>query len=167
METGADSNNNDTLDDAEVTGTSYICNQMRVLEGDYTVNSQEDLDGMVYTEITGDVTIKAPDIENVDNFSSLVSIGGDLYIKSIDALTDIDGLKGVSSVGGDLDIISNQTLAGITALKSLTLDGNYTVRDNTILPACQARSIADNLVNNPEYTWTITISGNDDTDTCP
>jgi len=91
-----------------------------------------------------------------------------VYIRENDALTNLDGLSDIDSVSGDLNIISNQILTSMAGLSSLsTLGGNYTVMANTVLPTCQAQNIADDLINNHEYTGTIMISGNDDTGTCP
>jgi len=64
----------------------------------------------------------------------LTAFGGDLKIKSNNALTTLTGLENLTSVGGDLHIYNNDILISLTGLDSvITIGGDLKIRSNNAL----------------------------------
>jgi hypothetical protein len=95
-----------------------------VMYGDYSINNSVDLVGMSgFTEITGDLTIAAGGLPNVDALESLELVGGSLIVRDNTGLTHLDGLTNVTSVGKDLTIEDNETLINLDGLSNITSIG--------------------------------------------
>ena len=70
-------------------------------------------------------------------------------------------------MGGNLSICDHRSLTklGMSSLSSVGLD--FRIQDNSILPTCEAEALRDQVQNAGGIGGTVTISGNDDTGTCP
>ena len=91
-----------------------------VLEGDFTIRSQEDLDGLVAMEgssvsITGDLKVEESPLVTLADLEHLTSIGGNLWISNNAALTSLAGLENITSIGGSLWISGNAALTNSLA----------------------------------------------------
>lgn len=153
---GQDLNDNATLDESEVTFTSFTCNTPLIRTGNVSVATRADLyDLLGVTEITGSLSIYAPLIEDLAPLASLARVGA-LYI-SAPRLRDVSGLNGLTYVGGDLQIqntagivdlsgfdhlitvrgaisvVSNASVETIDAFPALEACGSLTIESNTAL----------------------------------
>lgn len=77
------------------------------MSGYNVFNNQASIDNFAVThleclEINGSVLIQGSDITNLDAFSKITIIDGDLTIRLCDMLTNFDGLDNLSSIGGEL-----------------------------------------------------------------
>lgn len=107
-----------------------------VMYGNYSVNNSVDIEGLRgYTELTGDLTIAAGDLPNLNALSSLTVIGGDLRVAGNDALTNLSGLENLESVGGRLSLEYNASLLSLNGLGSLVSvgDGVYVQSNDGLL----------------------------------
>jgi hypothetical protein len=107
-------------------------------------------------------------LTNINSLGGITSVGCDMSIINNDALPNIDSLSNFTSIGDYLSIQGNAALTDMNALGNITgLVGPYHVRDNPVLPTCQAQNILDHLKTYHEYSGGSQITGNDDTATCP
>lgn len=82
------------------------------------------------TVIEGNVTISGPDITNLDALNVLVSIEGNLEIKSNALLGDLTGLSNLGYLGGNLRIEQNEALINLQGFELLeTLNGDLIIGD--------------------------------------
>lgn len=89
-----------------------------VLAGDHTLVGSEDVAAIAgKREITGNLTIRATELVDLEGLENLITVGGNVYIQQNESLLDVHGLRGLVHVGGFLDVHLN------TALLELTLDG--------------------------------------------
>ena len=102
-------------------GLSSLSAQVHV--GNLILNSQADVDAFAYTEVTGTLAISSTDISNLDNLSSLTSVGAFLLIGDNGGLTNLDGLSSLTLVGGSITIVRNASLPNLNGLSSLTTVG--------------------------------------------
>ncbi len=72
-----------------------------------------------FTEITGDLEIRAGDIPNLESLSSLTKVGGTLIINDNGTLTDLSGLRNLESIGGYLQINNNASLVSLEGLNNI------------------------------------------------
>ena len=100
-----------------------------VLEGDFSVRSQEELDLLVALGrgsfgISGDLSVEDSPFITLEALENLTSIGGNLSIGSLGAsnarLTSLAGLENLTSVGGYLSIFGNAALTSLAGLKNLS-----------------------------------------------
>lgn len=88
-------------------------------------------------EIIGDVTIIndwSNNISNLSGLSNLTTIGGALFIGTVNTLADLTGLNNVTSIGNNLEISHNQDLTSLTGLEGLTfIGGNLLIENNPLL----------------------------------
>lgn len=85
--------------------------------------------------VQGDLTVSAPDVEDLSALSQLHVVTGTLTVTSNPELDDLEGLEGLSVVGG-LEISNNPGLTDLTGLdglidaKRVVISGNgiYTAR---------------------------------------
>ena len=92
--------------------------------------------------------------------SSPTSVGNDLVLDSLPALTDIDSYTNLHTIGGDLELRDNHTLQNIGALMNLwILSGDFRVIDNFMLPTSQVENLIEHLLLN-QYNGNIIVSGN-------
>jgi hypothetical protein len=112
---GPDTNGNDTLDDAEIQQTTYVCGPTtgKTLSGDYTIHNSLDADALMgVTRITGNLTIDVtnfadvviPTVVQVDN--SVTIIGTGLQSVSMPALKSIGLALDAQQGGGALTTLS-------------------------------------------------------------
>ena len=133
----------------------------------YDQGSLNDLRGLSGLRLVGStLTISGPsDLANLQGMESLTSIGGGLILWDHDDLTETSGLENLQTIGGELSIQRNIVLAQLTLGSLSLLGGNLVVRDNPLLPTCQATNLAD-LLQAGGWTGNSTIDGNGD-GTCP
>jgi hypothetical protein len=107
---------------------TYVLSQTCLCEGvAFTTQEQIDnfqLDYPGCSKIAGDMTICGNGINNLNGFSGLTSIEGNLNIGSWDyggntLLTNLTGLNNITFVGGDVTIIFNDALTNLTGLEGL------------------------------------------------
>jgi len=92
---------------------------------DLALTTQEEVDALSCSAVTGTLWIEGADITNLNALSSLVAVGGDLQILSNPLLTNLNGLSSLTSVGGGLWVDNNQALSDLDGLSSLTSIGGY------------------------------------------
>ena len=100
------------------------------------------------------------------DFPRLTTVGSRLMISYNLQLPSLAGFSTLTTVGGDLYVVGN---AGLTTLGLPVLTdvrGNLVIQDNATLPQCQAVALQARLVANG-WTGAATICGNDATATCP
>ena len=110
------------------------CEGCSVYEGNYTIDSQEDIDNFNYCEITGNLTIEEAvtgDITNLSGLSKLETIGGSLYIKSNSGIINLNGLNNLTAINGSLQLHRNKNLTDLTGLSTVkTVKGNIVITMN-------------------------------------
>ncbi len=81
--------------------------------------------------------------------SVLTSIGGDLVIKSNDALSSLEGMIGLTSIGGSLIIEDNPTLTdiwGLVNIDPVSIEDLHIV-NNPLLSECDIQNICEYLAS--------------------
>ncbi|MBK7174787.1 MAG: T9SS type A sorting domain-containing protein [Bacteroidales bacterium] len=87
------------------------------------------------TQIEGDVTISGSDIENLDGLNVLISVNGNLKIKSNIILSELSGLQNLEYLGGDLRIEQNNVLENLQGLNNLVnINGDLIIGDIELGP---------------------------------
>jgi len=101
----------------------------RSFPGDYTIENAEDAEFIAaFAEITGTLTVRAPDLEAL-SLPRLESLGGGLRLSGSGDLTDVD-LPILTTVGGSVSIVGNRSLADLDGLAALERAGEITVSDS-------------------------------------
>lgn len=130
---GVDNDFSGTLDEGEITKQTTICAVVR--SGDVLITNAAELESLRgVTDVTGNLTIKAPFIGSLEPLRALVSVGKNLIIEGSNTLVDLKGLGWLDQVGGSFTLRNNAALAnaeGLTALRSVT--GDVTVESNPAL----------------------------------
>lgn len=120
---------------------------------DIELNSQAEVDSFQDNhgpcQRATNVTIRGPDIVNLDGLADLTEVSGRLSIYGNSQLTNIDGFPALVSVG-KLDILSNDVLVAIDGLNALAVTDSYLlIRVNHKLTSIQGltslRSVGENL----------------------
>jgi len=134
IRSGQDLNDNATLEDNEATYNTFSCNTPLIRTGNVVVSSRASLyDLLGVTEITGDLTINAPLIEDLAPLTALVRVGGTLTLSAA-SLTDVSGLNGLTFIAGGLVIENNPALITLQDLTSvLSIRGVISIRNNASL----------------------------------
>lgn len=119
----------------EVWEGDFVGDSTAELEGFRRVQGDIDLQGggadllaglTCLEEVTGSLDIEGNDaLTDVDELSSLTTVGDRLAIFFNSALTDVDGLSSLTTVGGSLDISQNDALVNVDGLSSLTAVIDY------------------------------------------
>jgi hypothetical protein len=132
------------------------------------------------TTIGGNHTIvRNAALTDLAGLRALRSVSGSVAVWGDDALTSVDGLAGLTSIGGNLVVgtefipwnsgpipYGNAALTNLAGLGAVTdLGGGFTAMHNTVLPTCEATTLADRLVS-LGWDGTATIEGNDDAGVC-
>ena len=86
--------------------------QLKILEGDYRIESQEDLDALVAEggeafEINGNLVVDGSPLKTLEGLKNLVRVYGDLVIGAQfrnDSLQNLMGLNNLTSVRGTLSL---------------------------------------------------------------
>jgi hypothetical protein len=173
---GADDNQNGQLEAAEVETSAVVCNGIDgqdgqgvqplgpQLDGSFQALNQADLNAISgVVSITGNLTI------NVDGLSTaslpaLTTVQGTLSVVGGRTLTSIS-LPALTAVQGDVNISFGQALTSISLPALTTVGGFLQVRNNPLLPTCQAEALAAQLSAPPP--GGVIISGNNDAGVCP
>lgn len=101
--------------------------------GGYVADSPAEIvDFTSLNEIAGDLILYIYYVENLDGFSALSSVGGDIIIQYNYSLTDLEGLSNLTSVGGSLDINTNELLTDLTGLGGITSFTNVTIQNTSL-----------------------------------
>ena len=112
-----------------------------IIDGNVTI--QRASDGEQFrgvSGISGDVLITGSHGTNLDFFSDLVTVGGNLIIERITTLTNLDGLSNLAIVGGNLVISRSNELQNLDGLSSLRI-----VRGDVIIERIAKLSSLDGL----------------------
>lgn len=92
--------------------------------GNITFTSQAQIDAYPFAcPFTGNVTISGNDISNLDDFSVVTSIPGDLTIDGNMMLDNTSGLMNIDSIGGHIYITDNDSMTDAPAFDSLDYVG--------------------------------------------
>ena len=104
------------------------------------------------TTITGDLTMTGNDLLTIE-LPQLVKVDGTLSASLSPALTDIS-LPALVRVGGSLRVDNNDALASLelpalAKVNERNVDDLFdlAIRDNPLLPNCQAAAIRDRLID--------------------
>ena len=123
-------NNNQTFDDYTFTTSTDFS-----YEGDFQINSQEEVDDFYFTSISGCLNISGTDITNLSNLSTLQEVGC-LFIYSTN-LTSLEGLNNLQNLTGNakrVEFIQNYLLTDVSAISSLgTQIKTLQLKNNTSL----------------------------------
>lgn len=105
--------------------TNFNCGEILICPtGDITFTSQAQIDAYPFAcPFTGNVTISGNDISNLDDFSVVTSIPGDLTIDGNMMLDNTSGLMNIDSIGGHIYITDNDTMTDAPAFDSLDYVG--------------------------------------------
>src|SRR5690606_9350997 len=94
------------------------------IQGDLYINenlSLENLSGLSnIIQISGGITITNTSLVNLNDLSSLTSVGEDLLINFNSELLNLNGLNNLTTIGGYLDINNNSVLENLNGLSGLT-----------------------------------------------
>lgn len=127
--------------------TSF-CGGKNCPSGDFTINSQTDLDNFANAfnqcdSLFGSLIINSPffnadaTITDLTSLSFLTYIMGDLIITQNTSLTSLDGLQQLATIEGDLIISNNAVLTTINSLSSLdNVGGVIEISYNEVLSEC-------------------------------
>ncbi|AUP77919.1 PKD domain-containing protein [Flavivirga eckloniae] len=120
--------------------------------GNYLIDSQEDINTFEYCEITGNLTIEEAvpgNITDLSGLSKLETLGGGLYIKNNTSITDLDGLNKLTAINGSLELSKNAILANIDGLSSVeTITGNMVIYGNKKITSLKAFNALTTLSGN-------------------
>ena len=136
-----------------------------VLEGDFTIRSQEDLDGLIAAtgdspfRIRGSLSVMGSPLVNLKGLEHLTGVEGNLAISVNPALTSLDSLANLTNVEGEVTIIANAALTSLAGLENLARVRLLSIRGNSALPASSAQALADRLIAGG-FTGQVTIEGN-------
>jgi hypothetical protein len=118
--------------------------------------------------VTGDVSIRDPNVESLEALSSIVQIQGNLEITHVNKLSSLKGLEQLTDVGGNLVLHylpKLETLEGLSSLQ--TISGDLSVESNDRLKNVQGlKSLAQiggefQLSFNPKLTSATFHEGNE------
>lgn len=112
-------------DSIHVTVEPYLSGEFRVT----TVQDLERFEDLGIEELGGTLWIYGTLLGHIDGLETLRTVGGDLWVKFNDELTDMSGLAGLESVAGDIIIEKNAKLVN-PSLPALVEAGGLAVFDN-------------------------------------
>jgi hypothetical protein len=99
------------------------------------------------TTIAGDVTIGTTPVGSLDGLAGVTDIGGDLALLDLPKIATLAPLAGLVSVGSDLRVEILTSLTDASALGDVAVHAGYcSFSNDSMLPACQAKAILDQLV---------------------
>ena len=113
--------NNDTSTSSPQDIIDY-CNNPCVYQGDLNLKTQADVDAFTYCEVTGNLAIGGPDINDLSNLSTLTKVIGDVSIVGNSSLTNLSGLNNLTQIKGGLLMMFNN-IQEINGLSNLTFIG--------------------------------------------
>ena len=125
-----------------------------VLEGDFSLRSQEDLDLLVALgggsfRITGDLSVEDSPFTTLEALENLTRIGGNLSIGSFGAgnaeLTSLAGLENLTRIGGYLSVFGNAALTSLSGLEGVTSIGGGLFIRNTSLTSLSGLENASSI----------------------
>ncbi len=120
--------NLDVLMDLEYVGGDFTISNESVYfyQGIYNL---DELSSLSY--IGGSISLEYCSIENLDVFSCLTEINGDLIVRGISYLNNIDGLSNLVGINGNLIIDSNHELTSIEGLRNISsIAGSFYLFNN-------------------------------------
>ena len=131
---------------------------LETVEGSTYISLNSSLTSLIglekLTNIGVDLGIGGFSVVDFTPLSSITSIGGSLYLDSLDTALDFNGLQNLTSIGGDLWIghpdYRNESLISLNGLENLTsVDGEIKITDNpSLINYCGLESLINNLINN-------------------
>jgi hypothetical protein len=125
-----------------------------------------ELSGFAATAVNTELVIdQAAQLHDLAGLATLESVGA-LEITDNPALTELAGLEQLRSAV-TLQISGNAELVDVSALSGLTsVTGDLSIENNPHLPTCAAEQLIL-AIGAENIDGTVTISGNDDTASCP
>jgi Leucine-rich repeat (LRR) protein len=141
--------------------------QAHLLDGDFTLSSQETLDALLDSiaplkdsafAIGGNLTIHDAPFANLERLEGLTQIRGDLSISDNSSLSSLQGLNQLSHIDGKLYIEGNSALVSLDGLDSVeTVEGDIAIENNGLLSLeglARLKTAHANLriKNNPQLT---------------
>ena len=136
-----------------------------ICEADFEISSDEEiinLDGC--SHVVGSLSITGTTLQEFTGLDRLQKITSNLVIKDNASLLNLDGITNLVSVENALEIEGNTALESLVGLNNVLEVDYLTVKNNPVLPTCQAEELRDLL--GEETLLGIVIYGNDDTAIC-
>jgi hypothetical protein len=152
IETGMDTNNNNILDVAEVTNTSYVCvTTAAVYYGNYYISTVSDITALsAYDVIVGDVYIIDTGLSTLNGLGCISTITGSLTITDNAGLTSISGVSNLFHV--DSIYIEDNSSLQSAIFNNLTNIENISITGNSMLSSIHFENLK--RVNNVHITGT-------------
>ena len=103
------------------------------LPGNNYFGTQADIDNFIInnpdcTEILGSLEFSDAGISNLNAFSQINTIHGDLTFYNNGGLLTLQGLEGLTTIHGDLTLLENFSLINLSGLENLTtINGNFSL----------------------------------------
>lgn len=142
IETGIDTNRDGTLEDSEITSTSYVCNGAatvqceggNVHEGTVSVQSDADFAALAGVScIDGDLIISSSPDAQFPALPDLSIVTGNVVVVANPDVTSLDALASLRKVGSGVVVEANQSLTSIAALGGLTTFQSMSIVGNEVL----------------------------------
>ncbi|MBA6155258.1 hypothetical protein H3Z83_01785 [Tenacibaculum sp. S7007] len=142
-------------------GAVEIVNE-RIYEGDYEINSDQDLEEFIagnYTKITGTLEIENITATDLTGLENLTIVEDYLYIRYNNNLINLKGLENLIKVNTFLVITSNSSLVNLQGIEKLT-DTDILIDSNTNLTSLKG---IENIKITDEYAkeFNFTIANSD------
>jgi hypothetical protein len=144
IKSGLDQNHDGTLEDNEVTATSYACNAPPVgggvLEGSFTIHNSLDVDFLsAFTGVSGDVYVDAPGLTTI-SLPGLTSIGGVLGVIGAGApdlaALYMPSLASVGTIQLEAPLLATLSWPSLTSVGAILM--GYAVNSDTHCPSVSA-----------------------------
>lgn len=149
---------NDSVTSVNMAGLTTVCDQLYL--GDSTAATVLSLPAL--RSVGFDLSVSRNAAVSSMNLPALESVRGYLKASENAALESIE-LPSLTSLGG-MDINDNAVLSSVKLPALTKLHNYFTVIDNASLPNCQVQALRAQFV---QVGGATTISGNDDSATCP
>lgn len=153
-------------------------NPTDTLAGDLLLGAQTNVDALSGVEVIGGhLGIGGNGVESLAALGALARVEGDLSLEA-SALSSLDGLEQLTYIGGSLRLTGNGALTSLQALGALRSVGAIVITDNSALPSCEAEWLVDNITglggsighelpDGGLQPGPVTLSGNDESGSCP
>lgn len=105
-----------------------------VIEGNLRIRNSIVEPPLEIAGVLGDLSVEGLRVERVDIFSSLRSVGGDVYIRENESLKTLGDLRVLREIGGQLFIFGNPELEDLGGLEELrSIGGEARIEQNAAL----------------------------------
>ncbi len=140
-------------------------NALMEVNGSFHINGLVGLTSLAglenLTTVSGQLSIVANQLANLDPLSNLTTVGGGFELKATQNMQNLSGLENLTSVGGELIIGSNQALISLTGIDNIEYQSitNLKITYNPMLSECEVNSVCDYLANPGGIIWLFDNAG--------